>query len=123
MQAVARDPGLFRDEARRFMNLIAAASRNRCSRFSWKRCTERRESQAAGGMRSSVDRRCDPEKFKTNYSKKFWEASEANAGKYDLDPETCGLKEVATGKIPSFYFGYPFPKIDPTEPLAACKMA
>jgi len=29
MQAVARDPGLFRDEARRFMNLIAAASRNR----------------------------------------------------------------------------------------------
>jgi DNA-binding FadR family transcriptional regulator len=29
MQVAARDPNLFRDEARRFMNLIAAASRNR----------------------------------------------------------------------------------------------
>jgi len=65
----------------------------------------------------------DPEQFKANYSKKFWDASEANAGKYDLDPETCGLKEIATGKVPDFYFGYPFPKIDPKEPNAACKMA
>ncbi len=65
----------------------------------------------------------DPEEFKQNYSKKFWEASEANAGKYDLDPETCGLKDVKTGKVPDFYFGYPFPKIDPKDPLAACKMA
>lgn len=65
----------------------------------------------------------DPEKFKQLYSKKFWEASEKNAGKYDLDPETCGLKDVATGEVPKFYFGYPFPKIDPKEPLAACKMA
>jgi len=29
LQAVARDPGLFRDEAQRFMSLIAAASGNR----------------------------------------------------------------------------------------------
>jgi hypothetical protein len=65
----------------------------------------------------------DPEAFKRNYSQKFWDASEANAGKYDLDPETCGLKDVKTGKVPDFYFGYPFPKIDPKEPLAACKMA
>jgi hypothetical protein len=65
----------------------------------------------------------DPEEFKQNYSKKFWEASEANAGKYDLDPSTCGLKDVKTGKVPDFYFGYPFPKIDPKDPLAACKMA
>jgi hypothetical protein len=65
----------------------------------------------------------DPEEFKQNYSKKFWDASEANDGKYDLDPETCGLKDVKTGKMPDFYFGYPFPKIDPKEPLAACKMA
>ncbi len=65
----------------------------------------------------------DPEKFKQNYSKRFWEASEANAGKYDLDPATCGLKDVKTGKMPEFYFGYPFPKIDPKEPMAACKMA
>ncbi len=65
----------------------------------------------------------DPDKFKQNYSKKFWDASEANAGKYDIDPETCGLKEVSTGKIPDFFFGYPFPKVDPKEPNAACKMA
>ena len=65
----------------------------------------------------------DPDQFKQNYSKKFWDASEANAGKYDLDPESCGLKDVATGKVPDFYFGYPFPKIDSKEPLAACKMA
>jgi hypothetical protein len=45
------------------------------------------------------------------------------AGKYDLDPETCGLKDVSTGKVPDFYFGYPFPKIDKGDPLAACKMA
>lgn len=65
----------------------------------------------------------DPERFKQNYSKKFWEASEANAGKYDVDPETCGMKDVKTGSIPDFWFGYPFPKIDPKDPHAACKMA
>src|SRR4051794_40884817 len=65
----------------------------------------------------------DPDEFKQNYSKKFWDASEANAGKYDLDPETCGLKDVKTGKVPDFYFGYPFPTIDKNDPLAACKMA
>ena len=65
----------------------------------------------------------DPEKFKQNYSQRFWQASEANAGKYDVDPTTCGLKDVATGKMPEFYFGYLFPKIDPKDPQAACKMA
>jgi len=65
----------------------------------------------------------DPVKFKQNYSKKFWEASEANDGKFDIDDSTCGLKDVKTGKMPDFYFGYPFPKIDPKEPKAACKMA
>ena len=68
-------------------------------------------------------REVDPEKFKHNYSQKFWDASEANAGKYDVDPGTCGLKDVKTGKMPDFYFGYPFPKIDPKDPQAACKMA
>ncbi|GIW42533.1 MAG: hypothetical protein KatS3mg076_3110 [Candidatus Binatia bacterium] len=65
----------------------------------------------------------DPEEFKSYYSKAFWEASEANDGKYDVDPETCGLKDVKTGKMPDFYFGFPFPKIDPKDPMAACKMA
>jgi hypothetical protein len=65
----------------------------------------------------------DPDKFRSLYSKKFWEASESNTGKYDVDPTTCGLKELSSGKMPDFYFGYPFPKIDPKDPYAACKMA
>jgi hypothetical protein len=66
----------------------------------------------------------DPEKFKQNYSKPFWAASEANDGKYDVDPATCGLKDLKTGKAPEFYFGYPFPRIDAkNDPMAACKMA
>lgn len=65
----------------------------------------------------------DPDKFRQNYSPKFWEASAANEGKYELDEKTCGLKDKTTGKMPSFYFGYPFPKIDPADPQAACKMA
>ena len=65
----------------------------------------------------------NPERFKHNYSDAFWAASEANAGKYDVDPETCGLKDVATGEPPKFYYGYPFPKIDPKEQYAGCKMA
>jgi len=65
----------------------------------------------------------DPEKFKELYSKKFWAASEANAGKFDVDQATCGLKDVSTGQMPPYFFGYPFPKIDPKDPQAACKMA
>jgi hypothetical protein len=68
-------------------------------------------------------RSVDPDKFKQNYSTTFWAASEANEGKYDVDAETCGLKDVKTGKEPEFYFGYPFPKIDPKDPFAGCKMA
>lgn len=65
----------------------------------------------------------DPEEFKKNYSQAFWDASEANAGKFDLDPETCGIRDVATGKPPTYYFGFPFPNVDKDTPLAACKMA
>jgi hypothetical protein len=66
----------------------------------------------------------DPDKFKQNYSKAFWAASEANDGKYDVDPATCGLRDTKTGKVPDFYFGYPFPKIDAKgDSHAACKMA
>jgi len=65
----------------------------------------------------------DPDKFKQNYSKAFWDASEANSGKYDLDPATCGLRDPTTGKMPDFFFGYPFPKIDAADPQAGCKIA
>ncbi len=65
----------------------------------------------------------DPEDFKKNYSQAFWAASEANAGKFDVDPETCGIMEKATGKIPQHYYGFPFPNVTKDEPFAACKMA
>jgi hypothetical protein len=65
----------------------------------------------------------DPEKLKRNYSKTFWEASEANVGKYDVHPDTCGLKDTGTGEMPEFYFGYPFPRVDRKDPQAGCKIA
>jgi len=65
----------------------------------------------------------DPQKFKDNYSKKFWDATAANEGKYDIEAKNCGLKDKATGKIPDFVYGLPFPKIDKSDPLAACKIA
>lgn len=65
----------------------------------------------------------DPDRFRQNYSAAFWQASEANQDKFDIDSATCGLKDKASGKVPEFWFGYPFPKIDPNDPQAACKMA
>lgn len=65
----------------------------------------------------------DAQKFRENYSTTYWAASEANEGKYELDAETCGLKDKATGKMPDWVFGKPFPKIDPKDPQAACKVA
>jgi len=65
----------------------------------------------------------DPQKFKDNYSKKFWDATAANEGKYDIEPKNCGLKDKATGKIPDFLLGFPFPKIDKSDPLVGCKIA
>jgi hypothetical protein len=65
----------------------------------------------------------DPKRFHDNYVKSFWDASEANAGKYDLEPKQCGLRDKATGKIPDFVLGYPFPKIESGDPQAGCKIA
>jgi hypothetical protein len=65
----------------------------------------------------------DPKRFHDNYSRTFWEASAANDGKYELDAETCGLKDKATGKVPEFYFGYPFPSLAAGDPQAGCKIA
>src|SRR2546430_12324181 len=58
-----------------------------------------------------------------NYGRPSGEAAAANEDKYDLDSGTCGLRDKATGKVPDFYFGYPFPKIDPKDPDAGCKIA
>ena len=65
----------------------------------------------------------DPAKFKSNYSKTFWDATAANAGKYDLESTQCGLVDKSTGKLPDYVFGLPFPKIDPADPKAGCKIA
>ncbi len=65
----------------------------------------------------------DPGKFHHNYSQAFWDATEKNAGKYDLDDKTCGLKDKATDKIPDFVFGLPFPAFDKADSKAGCKIA
>lgn len=65
----------------------------------------------------------DPDRFRQNYSDAFWAASAANKDKYDVDEATCGLKDKSTGKVPDFWFGLPFPDVDPKDPQAACKMA
>ena len=65
----------------------------------------------------------DPSKFRHNYSQAFWDATEKNAGRYDLDEKTCGLKDKATDKIPDFVFGLPFPQFDKADPKAGCKIA
>ncbi len=65
----------------------------------------------------------DSQKFRENFTQAYWAASEANEGKYDLDVETCGLKLKSTGKMPDNVFGQAFPRIDPKDPLAACKVA
>ena len=65
----------------------------------------------------------DAKKFHDNYAKKFWDLTAANEGKYELDEATCGLKDKATGKNPEFVVGLPFPKVDPNDPQAGCKIA
>ncbi|MFN8545386.1 MAG: DUF1329 domain-containing protein [Candidatus Binatia bacterium] len=65
----------------------------------------------------------DPKKFHDNYSQKFWDATKQNDGKYDVEEKQCGLRDKATGKIPDFLIGMPFPSIDPQDPNAGCKIA
>jgi hypothetical protein len=65
----------------------------------------------------------DPQRFKANYSKAFWDATASNAGKYDLEPTQCGLVEKATGKLPEYLFGMPFPDVTAEDPKAGCKIA
>jgi len=64
----------------------------------------------------------DEAKFRANYTDRFWKASAANAGKYDIDPDTGGLKEKGGGARPTALFGLPFPAVDPGDPLAGAKI-
>jgi hypothetical protein len=53
---------------------------------------------------------------------RFWQASQANRGKFGIDAATGGLTAVATGAIPTRFFGLPFPEIDPKDPFAGVKI-
>jgi hypothetical protein len=64
----------------------------------------------------------DGERFKKNYTERFWQASAANEGKYGVDAKTGGLAEASSGKIPQQVYGLPFPKIDPNDAEAGVKI-
>jgi len=52
----------------------------------------------------------------------FEEATQQNAGKYDVEPETGTIIEKATGKAPQYVYGIPFPTIAPDDPHAGVKV-
>jgi len=64
----------------------------------------------------------DAQRFRANYTERFWKASAANAGKFGIDPGTGGLTDSATGKIPQRFFGMPFPQIQGSDPQAGAKI-
>jgi hypothetical protein len=51
----------------------------------------------------------------------FLRASAANEGKFKID-EHGSVVETATGKVPEYNFGAPFPKLDPKDPEVAPKI-
>jgi hypothetical protein len=55
------------------------------------------------------------------YSKKFKEGSEANAGKYYVTDKGY-MYETATKSWPHFWYGFPFPSVDEKDPQAASKV-
>lgn len=55
------------------------------------------------------------------YSKKFREGSEANVGKYYVTKEGY-LYETASKTWPRYWYGFPFPDVDPQDPQAAYKI-
>lgn len=59
--------------------------------------------------------------FPYQLDESFLEASEGNEGKFRISPEGS-VVEAATGRIPEYSFGLPFPKIDPKDPEAAVKI-
>ena len=71
----------------------------------------------AGKLKSPIGKIEAPYQLDDSFKK----ASEANAGKYKLD-EHGSVVEAATGKMPEYVFGAPFPKIDPSDPEAAVKI-
>ena len=64
----------------------------------------------------------DRERFRANYTDRFWKASTANRGKYGIDADTGGLTDAASGKIPLRFFGLPFPDVQAADPQAGAKI-
>jgi len=64
----------------------------------------------------------DERQFRANYTDRFWKASAANAGKYDIDAETGGLKASGGNGRPPAIFGLPFPSVDASDAQAGAKI-
>jgi hypothetical protein len=64
----------------------------------------------------------DADRFRANYTDRFWQASAANEGRYDTDSATGGLKEKGGSARPTNLFGLPFPRIDARDPMAGAKI-
>ena len=63
--------------------------------------------------------------YPANYGgwEKAWlEATEKNATTLDVDDKGT-IIDKRTGKQPAYYYGFPFPKVDPADPKAAVKIA
>lgn len=56
-----------------------------------------------------------------NWAPDFVAGSKAAAGRYDLD-DAGAIVETATGSLPAFLIGFPFPTIDPGDPKAGAKI-
>lgn len=59
--------------------------------------------------------------FAPKFDHVFIEASKKNEGKYDIGSDGA-LVEKATGKTAYYFFGFPFPNINPKDPKAAEKI-
>ena len=56
-----------------------------------------------------------------HWEKAFQEATEKNSSQLDVDARGS-IVEKGTGKQPGYYYGMPFPLIDPSDPKAAVKV-
>jgi hypothetical protein len=56
------------------------------------------------------------------YSEGFRHATQANLGRYAVDADTCGLRDLLAGGRPTALFGLPFPDVDLESSGAACEI-
>ncbi|GIW42037.1 MAG: hypothetical protein KatS3mg076_2614 [Candidatus Binatia bacterium] len=58
---------------------------------------------------------------RARWEQSFLEATERNATRLDVD-ERGGIVDRETGKQPDYYYGIPFPHVDPDDPKAGVKI-